>query len=201
MNQAYQPRIVDDQLDRLLGGLPAVCLEGPRAVGKTSTALRRARTVHDLDDPETMALAEADPGRLVRGEAPIFIDEWQRYPPSWDLVRRAVDRGAGPGTFLLAGSASPQTAPTHSGAGRIVTLRMRPMSLLERGAASPSVSLAHLLAGGRPDIGGETDATLDHYAGEIAASGFPGMRLTDPAVRGPTCSTATWTEPPTTTCC
>ena len=183
MNQAYQPRIVDDQLDRLLGGLPAVCLEGPRAVGKTSTALRRARTVHDLDDPETMALAEADPGRLVRGEAPIFIDEWQRYPPSWDLVRRAVDRGAGPGTFLLAGSASPQTAPTHSGAGRIVTLRMRPMSLLERGAASPSVSLAHLLAGGRPDIGGETNTTLDHYAGEIAASGFPGMRLTDPAAR------------------
>ena len=130
-----------------------------------------------------MALAEADPGRLVRGEAPIFIDEWQRYPPSWDLVRRAVDRGAGPGTFLLAGSASPQTAPTHSGAGRIVTLRMRPMSLLERSAASPSVSLAQLLAGGRPDIGGETNTTLDHYAGEIAASGFPGMRLTDPAAR------------------
>ena len=174
---------MDDQLDRLLDGLPAVCLEGPRAVGKTSTAVRRARTVHDLDDPETMALAEADPGRLVRGDAPIVIDEWQRYPPSWDLVRRAVDRGAGPGTFLLAGSASPQTAPTHSGAGRIVTLRMRPMSLFERGAASPSVSLAQLLAGGRPDIGGETDAALDHYAREIATSGFPGMRLADPAAR------------------
>ena len=183
VDQVYQSRIVDDQLDRLLGGLPAVCLEGPRAVGKTSTALRRARTVHDLDDPETLALAEADPGRLVRGEAPIFIDEWQRYPPSWDLVRRAVDRGAGPGTFLLAGSASPQTAPTHSGAGRIVTLRMRPMSLFERGPASPSVSLTQLLAGDRPDIGGETDATLDDYAREIAASGFPGMRLTDAAAR------------------
>ena len=183
MNQTYQPRIVDDQLDRLLGGLPAVCVEGPRAVGKTSTALRRARTVHDLDDPGTLALVEADPGRLVRGEAPVFIDEWQRYPPSWDLVRRAVDRGAGPGTFLLAGSASPQTAPTHSGAGRIVTLRMRPMSLFERGAASPSVSLAQLLGGDRPDIGGETDATLDHYAREIAASGFPGIRSADPAVR------------------
>ena len=183
MNQAYQARIVDDQLDRLLGGLPAVCVEGPRAVGKTSTALRRARTIHDLDDPETMALVEADPGRLVRGNAPIFIDEWQRYPPSWDLVRRAVDRGAEPGTFVLAGSASPQTAPTHSGAGRIVTLRMRPMSMFERGAASPSVSLAQLLAGGRPDIGGETDTTLDHYAREIAASGFPGMRSADSAVR------------------
>ena len=57
------------------------------------------------------------------------------------------------------------------------------MSLFERGAASPSVSLAQLLAGGRPDIGGETDAALDHYAREIAASGFPGMRLADPAAR------------------
>ena len=61
MNQAYQLRIVDDQLDRLLGGLPAVCLEGPRAVGKTSTALQRARTIYDLDDPETVALIAAGP--------------------------------------------------------------------------------------------------------------------------------------------
>ena len=118
MEQVYQRRVVDDQLDRLLEGLPAVCLEGPRAVGKTSTALRRARTVYDLDDPETMALVSADPGQLVRGDKPVFIDEWQRYPPSWDLVRRAVDRGSGPGSFVLAGSTSPQTAPTHSGAGR-----------------------------------------------------------------------------------
>ncbi len=98
-------------------------------------------------------------------------------------MRRAVDRGAGPGTFLLAGSASPRSAATDSGAGRIVTLRMRPMSLSERGAASPSVSVAQLLAGGRPDIGGETDATLDHYVSEITASGFPGVRGADPGVR------------------
>ena len=183
MNQGYQTRVVDDQLDRLLGGLPAICVEGPRAVGKTSTASRRARTVYDLDNPETLALVNADPSQLVSGEAPIFIDEWQKYPPSWDLVRRAVDSGVAPGTFLLAGSASPQTAPTHSGAGRIVTLRMRPMSLFERGVASSSVSLAELLTGGRPDINGETDISLDHYANEITASGFPGMRAADPVVR------------------
>ena len=152
-------------------------------MGKTSTALQRARTVHDLDDPETVALVDADPGRLVRGEPPVFIDEWQRYPPSWDLVRRAVDRGAGPGSFLLAGSTSPQTAPTHSGAGRIVTLRMRPMSLFERSAAQPSVSLAQMLAGGRPDIDGETAVALDDYVREIEASGFPGVRSADPGVR------------------
>lgn len=57
------------------------------------------------------------------------------------------------------------------------------MSLFERGVASPSVSLAQLLAGARPDIGGETGTSLDHYAGEITASGFPGMRSADSAVR------------------
>ena len=65
----------------------------------------------------------------------------------------------------------------------MVTLRMRPMSLHERGVASPSVSLAELLAGGRPDISGETDTTLDRYALEIEASGFPGIRSVDSAVR------------------
>ena len=46
----YQPRIVDTELDTLAEGLPAVVVEGPRAVGKTETALRRASTVHRLDD-------------------------------------------------------------------------------------------------------------------------------------------------------
>ena len=40
----YQPRIVDTELDELMGGLSAVSLEGPEAVGKTETALRRANT-------------------------------------------------------------------------------------------------------------------------------------------------------------
>jgi hypothetical protein len=40
----YQRRVVDDQLDELFDGLPAIALEGPKAVGKTATALRRAST-------------------------------------------------------------------------------------------------------------------------------------------------------------
>ena len=64
-----------------------------------------------MDDPQTLGLAEADPGRLIRGPEPIFIDEWQRYPPARDLVRRAVDDGAGAGRFLLAGSTAPDVPP------------------------------------------------------------------------------------------
>lgn len=47
---SYRRRVVDHELDELMAGLPAVALEGPKAVGKTATALRRAATVYRLDD-------------------------------------------------------------------------------------------------------------------------------------------------------
>ena len=172
----YIPRIVDRRLDEMLAGLPAVALEGPRAVGKTETALRRARTVHRLDDEQHLELLHGDPSRLTEGEPPVLIDEWQRYPASWDLVRRHVDDRTRRSTFLLTGSATPTERPTHSGAGRIVTLRMHPLTLAERGLAAPTVSLGELLSGRRPPLAGGSEATLADYAREIARSGFPGIR-------------------------
>lgn len=172
----YQPRIADYQLQELLGSLPAVSIEGPRAVGKTRTALRYANTVYDLDDPEVLKKVRADPKVLTDGASPILIDEWQRYPSSWDIVRRAVDRDFSPGRFLLTGSSRPTTFPVHSGAGRIVTMRMWTTTLAERfhRYSRPSVSLRSLLSGEAPDIGGVTDLTVEDYAGEIVAGGFPG---------------------------
>ncbi|OGO53851.1 MAG: AAA family ATPase [Chloroflexi bacterium RBG_16_72_14] len=172
----YRPRIVDPELDGLLAGVPALAIHGARGVGKTETAQRRAVTQFRLDDPRVRAIAEADPARLTRGPHPTLIDEWQRLPESWDIVRRAVDDDRTPGRFLLTGSTSPAHPPTHSGAGRIVSLRMRPMSLAERGIATPTVSLADLLSGHRGPIAGTSDVTLDQYAHEIVRSGFPGLR-------------------------
>jgi predicted AAA+ superfamily ATPase len=172
----YRPRIVDTELDALLAGLPAVSLEGPKAVGKTETALRRARTAYRLDDPGRLDIFRAAPARLTTGDPPILIDEWQRLPTSWDLVRRAVDRDPSPSRFLLTGSAAPSDAPTHSGAGRIVTVRMRPMALAERAITTPTVSLAALLTGSRPTLGGATHLSLVDYAHEITRSGFPALR-------------------------
>lgn len=173
---AYLLRAIDGELDELFAGLPAIALDGPKATGKTATALRRAATVHRLDDDNERAVLQADPSRLVAGDPPILIDEWQRLPESFDRVRRAVDEGAAPGSFLLTGSASPTDPPTHSGAGRIIRLRMRPMTLFERGVGSPTVSLGQLLDGGRAPIGGRTDVDLEQYVEEILMSGFPGIR-------------------------
>lgn len=176
----YRRRIVDDELDELLAGLPAIAVDGPKAVGKTASAMRRAGSVYRLDNEGERSILEADPARMLDGDRPILIDEWQRLPQSFDRVRRAVDGGAPPGSFLLTGSASPIVSPTHSGAGRIVRLRLRPMTLAERGVGDPTVSLGGLLAGGSPPLEGRTDVSLGRYVDEILASGFPGVRGLSP---------------------
>ncbi|MBM3266289.1 MAG: ATP-binding protein [Candidatus Sericytochromatia bacterium] len=176
--QEYIRRVVDGELDDLLPSLAAVAIEGAKAVGKTATAAERARTVYRLDQDEQRLLIKADSSRLLQGEPPILVDEWQRMPSSWDVVRRAVDDRRTPaGSFILTGSASAAPeANLHSGAGRIVTVRMRPMTLLERGVARPTVSLAGLLQGAGLEIAGRTAVRLADYVDEILASGFPGLR-------------------------
>jgi uncharacterized protein len=171
----YLRRVVDEEIDELFRHLPAIAIEGPKGVGKTRTALQRARTVQRLDDPAEMAVAKADPALLLEGERPVLIDEWQRLPEAWDLVRRAVDDGAPPGSFLLTGSAIPDPPPTHSGAARIVTVRMRPLALSER-LQSAKVSLSALLSGTRPSVAGKTELALADYTDEVLASGLPGLR-------------------------
>ncbi|MCI1747200.1 MAG: DUF4143 domain-containing protein [Acidipropionibacterium sp.] len=172
----YRRRVLDQELDELLSALPALSLEGIKGVGKTTTARARARTVRHLDDPDVRELLRADSQRTVTGDAPILLDEWTEWPQSWDLVRHAVDDGAGPGTFLLTGSATP-VARIHSGAGRIIPLRMRPMTLPERGVTDPTVSLADLLTG-TTTVGGDTDLGLDDLIELICHSGLPGAPQT-----------------------
>jgi uncharacterized protein len=136
-----------------------------------------------MDDATQRELLTADPQRLDRAPAPVLIDEWQREPAVWDFVRRSVDRNPAPARFLLTGSATPMSAPTHSGAGRIVQLRMRPMSLAERALAEPTVSLGELLTGRRSAVGGGTALSLVDYAEEIVRSGFPAIRQLPPRAR------------------
>jgi len=172
----YLTRIVDNELDELLSGIAAVAIEGAKAVGKTATAMRRAKTVYNLDDPTLQTLLRADPTRILAGSKPILIDEWQLIPEVWDVIRRAVDENPEPNQFLLTGSAAPTNPPTHSGAGRIVRVQMWPLSLAERHLETPTVSLRDLLTGEKKSVEGETKTELRVYTDEIVSSGFPGLR-------------------------
>ena len=87
----YRRRIIDDELDDLFAELPAVLLDGPKGVGKTSTAQQRAVTIRRLDVEAERLIVTADPSVIAADERPLLVDEWQRVHPTWDVVRRLVD--------------------------------------------------------------------------------------------------------------
>lgn len=168
----YVRRVVDDELDELFGQLPAVLIDGPTGVGRTETALQRARTVRRFDDPTVRQIARADLNVPLAGQRPVLLDEWHQLPDLWNAVKRAVDRDPTGSQYLLTGSMPPDG--THSGAGRITTIRLRPLTLAERGLP-PSVSFAHLLDGDL-DVSGHTPLDLPRYVREIVTPGLPGLR-------------------------
>lgn len=173
---SYLRRVLDLELDELAPALAAIAIDGAKGVGKTATASNRANTTIRLDDEPQREILAADLDRLTTARPPVLLDEWQRLPAVWDRIRRAVDDGAPGGSFLLTGSASPRDTGTHSGAGRIVSLRMRPLSLAERRPDTATVSLQALLTGQRSAVRGATEMKLEDYIDEILGSGFPGLR-------------------------
>ena len=175
----YRPRYLDGVLDELMVAPFAVAIDGPKGVGKTATAERRADTVVRLDEEPVRQLVAADPDRILAAPGGTLVDEWQPLPMVWDRVRRRVDEASG-AAYLLTGSATPPAGrDTHSGAGRILSLRLRPMALPERGVTTPTVTLAALLDGGATVTGTTSWGVVD-YAREICASGLPAVHALPP---------------------
>lgn len=113
MPKKYYTRIIENELDQMLGIFGAVLIEGPKWCGKTTTAGTRAASKLLLMDPsrnfENRLRAETDPALAVSGEVPRLIDEWQEVPKLWDAARFECDnRGGEPGQFIFTGSATPR---------------------------------------------------------------------------------------------
>lgn len=171
----YVVRAVDAELDELLPHIAALHIDGAKGVGKSTTAARRASSRWSLDVPASSEVAMAQPSLILDDPRPVLIDEWQRVPSVWDAVKNRVSHDRTPGQFLLAGSA-PSAGTTHSGAGRIVSVMMRPMTLPERGVHAPTVSMTDLMTGAKPAVSGACELELSDYTDEILASGLPGLR-------------------------
>ncbi len=177
------PRIVDGEMRMALRTMPAVVVEGPRACGKTWTGRRFAGSAVFLDERASAALASGmDPALILDGDAPRLLDEWQLAPGVWNPMRRACDARDRKGQFILTGSADPPDDVTrHSGAGRIIRVRMRPMSLYESGESGGSVSLGGLLDG-QECAGDHTELTLGDVLALAVRGGWPQMLDVDLAV-------------------
>ena len=173
----YLRRHADERLARLLDIHPACLIEGVRGAGKTRSAERIAATTLRLDHPPTAEQMTADPESVCAGlPTPILIDEWQRVPQVWDAVRRMVDQDRTPGRFILSGSSrSAVNADIHTGAGRILPLRLRPMTLSERRGEAPVVALADVAAHGIEAVrGARSPLSPAEQIATTAESGLPG---------------------------
>ena len=174
----YRNRVVDAILQEKLEGKGAVLIEGPKWCGKTTTAEQIAKSVLYMDDPQSkeqnVNMAALNPKRLLNGETPRLIDEWQIAPKLWDAIRFEVDHRDDLGQFVLTGSAVPPDTKeiTHSGTGRFSWLMMRPMSLYESGESTGEVSLSRLFEG-KGEVDGESKLDLERIAFLICRGGWP----------------------------
>ena len=171
----YRQRVADAELEAAIGLSPAVSLSGPRGCGKTTTALRHARSAVQFDaDPQMREIARVDPVSLLRSDPPILLDEWRLAPEVFAAMRHECDRRGEAGQFILAGSAEPSADPArHAGEGRVLAVRMRTMSLFESGDSDGSVSLRGLLTGGELHHQSRDELGLEELAALVCRGGWP----------------------------
>ena len=178
----YIPRIVDSAIRRGLASFAGMLVTGPRAVGKTRTGLRFAASQLRLDDPDDRDLCRADPMSAIERQPPVLIDEWQLVPEVLFAVKRRIDDGAAPGSFVVTGSArNDLLTDLWPGTGRLVRFRLWGMTARERFGAADALPLFERWADedNRFSVPAAPPRLRDYM--ELAlSSGFPAMRLPSP---------------------
>ena len=171
---------------------PVVLVAGPRQSGKTT--LVRAELPSwkylDLENPTDLDLLASDPeGFLTANPGKLIIDEAQRYPELFPLLRTVVDRRRRPGSFVLTGSAAPpllkQSGETL--AGRIGALELTPFGSSEL-AGRPRWLEQRWFWGGLPPLyalstGGQKTAWLEQYVRTFLERDIPAMGISVAPVR------------------
>ncbi len=185
----YKKRIADQMLADKLESAGAVLVEGPKFCGKTTLSKQQAKSVLSMADPDTLsqnlALARTNISRLLTGDTPRLIDEWQIAPKFWDAVRNEVDRREDDGQFILTGSAVPPKVRKdkegnwieeekihHTGTGRIARLKLRTMTLWESEDSTGMVSLKGMFEN-QESVDGESHINLDRLAFLTCRGGWP----------------------------
>lgn len=170
----YIDRIADHEIAEALDSAPIVVIEGPKACGKTWTGRRHARSEASFEqDEQAREQARLLPRLFLDGAEPRLIDEWQIVPEIWNTIRHLADEERRYGRFVLTGTARPGTDRIrHSGAGRIMRVRLRPMSLSESGVSTGQVSLAGLVDG-EPCAADRPAVTIPELTEELCRGGWP----------------------------
>jgi len=190
---SYVRRAVDGLLDDMLLGFSAISLVGPRAAGKTTTAVRRAGTVLRLDRPDVRTAVAVDPDAMLQGlPGPVILDEWQELPDVLGAVKRLVDDDPRPGRFILTGSVRAELEQRlWPGTGRILQVPMYGFSVRElRGRAAEAAFIDRVASGGVSAVTAvNEELNIRGYLDLMLEGSFP-----EPALRTPPAARIRWFE-------
>jgi uncharacterized protein len=191
VSDLYVPRIVDGLLDELLVSFPAISLVGPRAAGKTTTAVRRGGTVLRLDRPDVRQSVAASPDALLVGlRPPVVLDEWQEVPELLGAVKRSVDKDPTSGRYILTGSVRAELENrVWPGTGRLLQVPMYGLSVREvmrRADRAPFID--RVIEGGADAVAAPDEAlNVRDYLDLMLAGSFP-----EPSLRMPAAARRRW---------
>lgn len=172
----YLTRYIEKQINEALQSSGVVVVAGPKFCGKTTTSKLFAKSAFSLISKSDIQIAESDPKSILIGDKPRLIDEWQNVPDLWNSARDYVDNSEEKfGRFIFTGSSTPASLDDiyHSGAGRIVTLIMRPLSLYESNESKGIVSIKDLFNGTKNVFGINENYSLYDTAFYICRGGWP----------------------------
>lgn len=158
-NSTMLTRRIQDTIIANLGHFPAVGIVGPRQAGKTTLAKMIAHCIGrpviylDLENPQDFM--KLDNPQLYLSQFKdhlVILDEAQRKPELFPLLRSMIDAYRIPGRFMILGSASPslKRQASESLAGRIVYYELSPFTLDEIDAGQNNY-LKLWLRGGYPE--------------------------------------------------
>lgn len=172
----YYSRLIQHEIELKLRTSGAVLVAGPKFCGKTTTCMLYQKSFVKLNTRQTIQMARMNPKGMLDGEKPRLIDEWQKAPDIWNCIKDDLDFDYFFGKYILTGSSTPadKSEIFHSGAGRITSVMMRPMSLWESKESNGKVSLADVFDGGKNfswDL--NPDFNLDHVAHLVCRGGWP----------------------------
>lgn len=181
----YIKRYAEKDIERALRSSGAVVVVGPKFCGKTTTSMLFQKSFMKLNTNSRIKLARLNPKLALEGKNPRLIDEWQTVPEIWNYVKEDLDNEYQFGKYILTGSSTPvdKSEIHHSGAGRIVAIKMRPMSLFESGESKGVVSLLELFEGKPLTTFDENEKfTLEDVAFLTCRGGWPISVISDKAV-------------------
>lgn len=181
----YIKRYAEKDIERALRSSGAVVVVGPKFCGKTTTSMLFQKSFMKLNTNSRIKLARLNPKLALEGKNPRLIDEWQTVPEIWNYVKEDLDNEYQFGKYILTGSSTPvdKSEIHHSGAGRIVAVKMRPMSLYESGESKGTVSLLELFEGKPLTTFDENERfTLEDVAFLTCRGGWPISVISDKAV-------------------